>query len=62
MAGLTIRPTKKKGPTKAKKEGNGPTKVKIKTKGTYKFFASQKDQKVPMAYESLNPSLLGRKS
>ncbi len=36
----------------------GPSKVKMKAIDPQKFLAPQKIQKVPRAYESLNPTLV----
>jgi hypothetical protein len=38
------------------KREKGPAKVKMKAK-TFQFFCYAKNQKVPRAYESLNPAL-----
>ncbi len=47
-----------KGPTKKKTRKKGPTKVKMKGINPQKNFASQISNKVPRAYESLNPALI----
>jgi hypothetical protein len=43
---------------KTKMREKGLTKVKMKAIDPQKFFALQKNLKVPRAYESLNPGLL----
>ncbi len=54
-----LGPTKKKGPTKAKKGGKRGLKGQNEGKRPLKRFAPQKKSKsVPRAYESLNRALL----
>ncbi len=47
----------KRGLRKPKMREQGPTKVEMKAIDPQKNFALQKIQKVPRAYESLNPAL-----